>query len=167
MAVRVLAYVPGFLRLLRSGHVSVSFFGSYYTLREYAAQKLMAPNFRWSSLPVEFHSDLPAREAAAAYLSGEQSEGVLPRRYREMLIRFKEEITLLDENLPSRWKAGHYQYQKTLVPGKPSTLADYLDLYYIHRQDQLFFQSMVPSALSLAASRSEPGHEEEADTQHL
>lgn len=139
-SVRALAREPGFLQLLRSGHIAVSFYFRYYDLLEYAADKLGDPGFCWSSLPADFNADQPARDAAAAYLSGRRREDVLPLRYRELLIPFKEDLTLLNENLPSRWKASCYQ--RPLAPGKPATLADHLDLYYKNRQNQPFFQEM-------------------------
>lgn len=138
--IRNLAHEPGFLLLLRSGHIAVSFYFCYYSLRQYAAERLKNPGFSWSSLPADFNADQPARDAAARYLSGERREDVLPLRYRELMVRFKEDLILLDENLPSRWKAGCYQ--QPLAPGKPATLADHLDLYYLRRQDQPFFQPM-------------------------
>lgn len=130
--IRNLAHQPGFRQLLRTGHITVSFFWGYYSLCQFAAAKLLDKGFIWSSLPYGFNEDHAARHAASEYLSGRGAADSLPLAYREFIIRFREELTLLDENLPARSKAQAYQYPNA---GRGSTsLAEKLDAFFLPRQ---------------------------------
>lgn len=130
--IRSLAYQPGFRHLLRTGHIKVSFFGPYYSLRQFAASRLTNPAFIWSSLPHEFNLDMPARQSAARYLLEQCSARDLPLKYRTLIIRLREELTLLDENLPARSKLQSYQYPNSGRGG--TSLAQKLDQFYRPRQ---------------------------------
>lgn len=140
--IRSLAHQPGFLELLRNGHIAVSFYADFYSLPDFAARQMASPKFTWSSLPAELNSDQAARLAAARYLSGEQATP--PLAFRELLIQLKEDLTLLDENLPARTKAGYYQTPNTSGASalRPAVLADHLDQFFSIRKEDPFFKDM-------------------------
>lgn len=138
--VRPLARQPGFRRVLRSGHVSVSFFRTFFSLRHYAANRMAKKGVIWCSFPPEFNEDWESRRLASAYLSDRCSVDQLPQAYRELLIQFNEDLLLWDENLPVRCKAGFYQTPRP--EGVALTLADRLDQFYVFRQNDPLFEDM-------------------------
>ena len=128
-----LAQNPHFLWTLRRGHVRVSMFAQLGSLKEYAVTRMQNPNFHWSSLPEDF-SDPQLRGIAAAYLDGTCSAAQLPAQFRDVLMRMRDGITLMDENLPQCWKDYHHQndayWMKERGIGPFIPLADRVDRYY-------------------------------------
>ncbi len=128
-----LAQNPHFLWTLRRGCVRVSMFGQLGNLKEYAVTRMQNPNFHWSSLPENF-SDPKLREIAAAYLDGTCSAAQLPHQFRDVLMRMRDGITLMDENLPQCWKDYHHQndeyWMKARGIGPFIPLASRVDSYY-------------------------------------
>lgn len=103
-----LAQNPHFLWTLRHGLVRVSMFGNLTSLKDYAVSRMGNPNFHWSSLPEEF-SNPELRETAQAYLYGSCSSNQLPLEHRQIMMRMRDAVTLMDENLPACWKEYHHQ----------------------------------------------------------
>lgn len=128
-----LAQNPHFLWALRRGHVRISMFGKLGSLKEYAVTRMQNHNFHWSSLPESF-SNPQLRDIAAGYLDGACSAAQLPQQFREVLIRMRDGINLMDENLPQCWKDYHHQndeyWMKTRGIGPFIPLADRVDSYY-------------------------------------
>ena len=147
----------------------MSLYHTFCTLRGYAAHQMRQTGpeperryFLWSSLPLEFNADPAARMAAADYLEGRGRADILPLRYRELIVRFGEELTLLDENLAFRWKTDRFQRPGRNLPG----LWERLDVYYMMRRER---PALMPEQLaaglsgaagpSLAYTVSEDGRE--------
>lgn len=109
-----LAQVPAFQWLMRNGYVTVSMFGSLNRLMDYAVTRMDNPNFHWSSLPEAFN-DVTLRRYASDYFRGGISAAMLPEAYRMILIRMKEGIRLMDENLPESWCSYYHQADEELT----------------------------------------------------
>lgn len=152
--IRALAYQPGFRQMLRTGHIRVSFFWGYYSLLRYAADKLAAPGFIWSSMPHEFNADMGVRVIASRYLNGKCTARDLPQAYRELIIRFREELTLLDENLPASSKAQAYQYPNS--GRKAANLAEKLDGFYLPRQGDPGLDDLCRLHFLLVSPQADP-----------
>lgn len=106
--IRNLAEIPAFLWMLRRGLVSVSMMGEVKTLKEYALSRMRNPGFVWSSLPEDFEQK-QMREAAARWLDGSGSLRDLPEEHRDRMVRFRDAVELMDENLPGGWTAWNHQ----------------------------------------------------------
>lgn len=124
--IRSLAHSAGFLWALRSGRVAVSLFGNAYNLCEYAAAQMEKEpkKYKWSSLPPVLNYDMRARRDAARCLRGECGAEALGGQFRETVMQMKEDLTILDENLPAAGRL--YYYQRRTAP----LLADRLNEYY-------------------------------------
>lgn len=66
------------------------------------------PGFVWSSLPEDFEKQ-ELREAAARWLEGSGSLRELPEEHRSRMVRFRDAVELIDENLPDGWTAWNHQ----------------------------------------------------------
>lgn len=94
--------------MLRRGLISVSLMGELKSLKEYALSRMRNPGFVWSSLPEDFEKQ-ELREAAARWLEGSGSLRELPEEHRSRMVRFRDAVELIDENLPDGWTAWNHQ----------------------------------------------------------
>lgn len=106
--IRSLAEIPAFLWMLRRGLISVSLMGELKSLKEYALSRMRNPGFVWSSRPEDFEKQ-ELREAAARWLEGSGSLRELPEEHRSSMVRFRDAVELIDENLPDGWTAWNHQ----------------------------------------------------------
>ena len=133
-----LTQVPAFLWLMRNGYITVSMFGSLKNLMEYTVTRMENPNFYWSSLPDEF-MNRNLRSRAAEYLKGEITAAELPGEHRQILIKMKDAVRLMDENLPAVWCSYYHQADEELTGKRgigplvplPKRVADY---YSVNRE---------------------------------
>ena len=151
-----LAQVPAFLWLMRNGYITVSLFGHLKSLVDYAVTRMENPNFYWSSLPDDFKNwDLRSR--AAEYLKGEISAGELPGEHRQILIKMKDAICLMDENLPEVWRGCYHQADEELTRKRgigplvplPKRVADY---YSVKREMEHYHNMKKLNDILLAAN---------------
>ncbi|MGN1143062.1 MAG: hypothetical protein ACI4SU_00740, partial [Anaerovoracaceae bacterium] len=131
--IRSLVEIPAFLWMLRRGLISVSLMGELKSLKEYALSRMRNPGFVWSSLPEDFEKK-EMREAAARWLEGRGSLRELPEEHRDRMVRFRDAVELIDENLPGGWTAWNHQgseaYLKERGIGATVGLTERLIAYY-------------------------------------
>ena len=138
---RTLAVLPDFKAILRSGRITVSSYGSIYSLTEYCAAQMENLSFTWSSLSAQFEKPLH-RKNAAAYLRGQKRAASLSEEIRQEMEVFKAQIIALDENLPFQHRASVYQHPQRRT--NQITYAGEMKAAYRHlKQNPDTFQSVI------------------------
>ncbi|MBR4880466.1 MAG: hypothetical protein IKU19_00945 [Clostridia bacterium] len=121
---------PGFLSLIRSGHIILSFFGDYSSIVNWAADSMQNPEFEWSSMGFLNLQDIKEeRSNIAQYLRGKKQLSI-DGEYRSAIENFKEKLNLIDENLISSHCCLFYQRKGTGGVGINELFKMYMDEYF-------------------------------------
>ena len=114
--IQQLAHNPGFLWMVKTGRIGISLYGNLYSLVDHAARQMEMTYqakgqsaFQWSSLSSDFDWNETARKEAAQYLRGKRSPNSLADAFRDDIVRFAENMRILDEALTYDTRNRHFQ----------------------------------------------------------